>query len=180
MKSGGEYVSARTPMERQLASIWRDVLGVEPIGVKDIVMVDSKRITRMRKQTGQEMWDHIDHILDILPEPFNEVFNAPVTKDKAKKKMYAYMDYGNELVNTGTVRANIHGLVADGLIAGRMADSDALLWKQAAPSRYTEYEVIGDHQQVLAPGFVEENAKVIQYIVEKIVEQKVGKDQVLV
>ncbi|WP_081481590.1 non-ribosomal peptide synthetase [Paenibacillus elgii] len=148
--------------------------------VSDIVMVDSKRITRMRQQTGQEMRDHIDHILDILPEPFNEVFNAPVTQDKVKKKMYAYMDYGNELVNTGTVRANIHGLVADGLNAGLTADKDALLWRQATLNMYTEYEMIGDHQQVLAPGFVEENAKVFQHIVQKIVEQKVERDQVLV
>ncbi|MFB6363085.1 amino acid adenylation domain-containing protein [Paenibacillus elgii] len=138
--------------------------------VSDVLIVDS---TRRNYAVGlPERLDYeTDYLFAYVPEPYNQVLNAPVTKDKVRKKIYAYHHYLSDLVNSGAVQANIHCLVEQNSDIGEEAKYNRFFWKDATQTRYTEYELKGEHLDLLFPGFVEDNAKVIQGIVKEIVER---------
>nr|WP_276540155.1 non-ribosomal peptide synthetase [Paenibacillus dendritiformis] len=138
--------------------------------VSDIIMVDSMKRKSRKEESAEEIDHQITQLLEVVPEHFKQVLNAPVTRDKVRNKMRAYHMYWNELVNTGVVQANIYGLVAESSPIREAENHDVLLWKQATSKCYVEYELHGQHMEVLVPGFVEENAKVIQRIINEIFE----------
>ncbi|MFD3273857.1 non-ribosomal peptide synthase/polyketide synthase [Paenibacillus dendritiformis] len=138
--------------------------------VSDIIMVDSMKRKSRKEESAEEIDHQITQLLEVVPEHFEQVLNAPVTRDKVRNKMRAYHMYWNELVNTGVVQANIYGLVAESSPIREAENHDVLLWKQATSKCYVEYELHGQHMEVLVPGFVEENAKVIQRIINEIFE----------
>ncbi|WP_010503429.1 non-ribosomal peptide synthetase, partial [Paenibacillus elgii] len=139
--------------------------------VSDIIMIDSMKKNNQIKDSPEEIDNLIDEVLEGISEPYKQILNAPVTRNKVRNKMHAYHTYLNEIVNTGFVQASIHGLIAEGSEIGRATNNNVLLWKQATQKRYVEYEVIGRHLDLLLPGFVEENAKVIQRLVQEIFAQ---------
>nr|WP_277344895.1 non-ribosomal peptide synthetase [Paenibacillus thiaminolyticus] len=138
--------------------------------VSDIIMVDSMKRKSRKEESPEEIDHQITQLLEVVPEHFKQVLNAPVTREKVRNKMRAYHMYWNELVNTGVVQANIYGLVAESSTIREAENHDVLLWKQATSKCYVEYELYGQHMEVLVPGFVEENAKVIQRIINEIFE----------
>jgi len=46
-----------------------------------------------------------------------------------------------------------------------------ILRKHSTERQYEEYEVIGEHFDLLAPGYVEHNSNIIQRIVKAIIER---------
>ncbi|MDT3428889.1 amino acid adenylation domain-containing protein, partial [Paenibacillus forsythiae] len=141
--------------------------------VSDIIMIDSKKKNWEMKNAEVEIDDQIIDrlLLKHAPEPYKQVLTVPITRDKVINKIHAYHMFLSELINTGAVQAEIHGLVAEGSEVGRASDNDILLWKQATQKHYAEYEVIGEHLELLAPGYVEKNVKLIQRIVKGIIKQ---------
>ncbi|KPV61245.1 hypothetical protein QJ48_01210 [Paenibacillus sp. A3] len=139
--------------------------------VSDIIMIDALRRTETIKSSPEGTSDQIEQILDGLSDTYKSYLTEPSAREKVKNKMYAYALYRNELLNTGAVQANIHALVAGGSAAGIAAPDDALLWRQATQNHYAEYEVVGSHDVVLDPGFIEENAKVLRTIVKKVIQE---------
>lgn len=81
--------------------------------VSDIIMVDSMKRKSRKEESPEEIDHQITQLLEVVPEHFKQVLNAPVTREKVRNKMRAYHMYWNELVNTGVVQANIYGLVAE-------------------------------------------------------------------
>ncbi|MCY9611195.1 amino acid adenylation domain-containing protein, partial [Paenibacillus thiaminolyticus] len=139
--------------------------------VSDIIMVDSMKRKSRKEESPGEIDQQITQLLEVVPEHFKQVLNAPVTREKVRNKMRAYHMYWNELVNTGVVQANIYGLVAESSTIREAENHDVLLWKQATSKCYVEYELYGQHMEVLVPGCVEENSKVIQRIINEIFEK---------
>ncbi|MFC0210897.1 amino acid adenylation domain-containing protein [Paenibacillus chartarius] len=140
--------------------------------VSDIIMIDSTRQTERTDMAPEAMNDVVERLLDEAGEPYQRLLSTPFIREKTRNKMYAYMSYTNQLVNTGTVQARIHGLVAEGTEPGKAATTDLLLWKQATAYEYVEYELLGKHAEVLEPGFVEANGKVIAALIDTILERQ--------
>jgi hypothetical protein len=83
--------------------------------------------------------------------------------------------YGNQLVNTENVQANIYGFVAAGSETVKGTGDNKLLWKDATQGSYEEHSLIGNHYELLEPGFIEENVKCIRATIHKIT-RNMGKD----
>lgn len=65
-------------------------------------MVDSMKRKSRKEESPEEIDHQITQLLEVVPEHFKQVLNAPVTREKVRNKMRAYHMYWNELVNTGS------------------------------------------------------------------------------
>ncbi|WP_339372884.1 non-ribosomal peptide synthetase, partial [Paenibacillus elgii] len=139
--------------------------------VSDIIMIDAMKKDSWIETSTEEAENHIDEVLKEIPEPYKQILTAPVTRDKVRSKTLAYHKYWNELVNTGVVQANIHGLVAASSKEDHLVQDNVLLWKEATQQKYAEHNLVGEHIEVLMSGYVEENAKVLRLILKNIGEQ---------
>ncbi|NEN82297.1 thioesterase domain-containing protein, partial [Paenibacillus elgii] len=137
--------------------------------VSDIVMLDSCRRTDKIERSLKEIDSEVEDALNEFS--YQQHLFTPSIREKVKNKMYAYLTYKNELVNMGTVQANIHALIADGSVAGTAALGDTLLWKSSSMANYTEYDIVGNHDELLGTGFIEENVKVLRLIVNGIISK---------
>ncbi|WP_051775956.1 hypothetical protein [Paenibacillus tyrfis] len=115
-------------------------------------------------QQIEDISGYIDSVLEKSSDSYKLVLTESRLREKVRNKMYAYLMYRNQLINTGNIQASIHSLTAG-------PKEDDLLWKQSTLKNYAQYPLIGDHSELLEPGFIEENAKVIKQIVKKISEQ---------
>jgi thioesterase domain-containing protein/acyl carrier protein len=140
--------------------------------VSDILIIDSMKKNEKTEPFPETMENEIDQLLDIVGDKYDLFQMTPLMRERIRQKMYAYMMYDHQLENTGKVRANIHSLVAEGKEARQVAPSNVLLWQDATLNAALEYEMIGEHTDVLTSRFVEKNATVIQLIVKKIIEEK--------
>ncbi|WP_025715888.1 non-ribosomal peptide synthetase, partial [Paenibacillus sp. 1-18] len=131
--------------------------------VSDIFMVDSVRSTEPLSFTAEETEQEIHAMLEQVPESYRELLN-----DTYQRKMIAYAVYGNQLLNTETVQANIHGFVAAGSETVKGTGNNRLLWKEATQGSYEEHSLIGSHYELLEPGFIEENVKGIRAAIQNI------------
>ncbi|MEC0182799.1 non-ribosomal peptide synthetase [Paenibacillus peoriae] len=142
--------------------------------VSDIFMLDSVRRTEALPFTAKETEHEIHAMLEQVPESYRELLN-----DTYQRKMIAYAVYGNQLVNTETIQANIHGFVAVGSETVKGTGDNRLLWKDTTQGSYEEHSLIGSHYELLEPGFVEENAKRIRTVIQSIarsMEQNMAHD----
>ncbi|WP_051775464.1 non-ribosomal peptide synthetase [Paenibacillus tyrfis] len=139
--------------------------------VSDIIIIDAMKKNSRIEASTEEAENHLNEVLKEIPEPYRQILTAPVTRDKVRSKTLAYDKYWNELVNTGVVQANIHGLVAESSKEDHSVQDNVLLWKEATQQNYAEHNLVGEHIEVLMPGYVEENAKVLRLILKHIGEQ---------
>ncbi|KZE78885.1 non-ribosomal peptide synthetase [Paenibacillus elgii] len=137
--------------------------------VSDIIMIDSVKSSETIDLTREETVREIDLLLEQISEPYKQILT-----ETYRQKIYDYAMYKNELLNTGTVRADIHGFVAASTGAEDAAPGNRLLWKESTEGSYAEYPLIGNHDEVLESGFVEENIKGIQAILRLIAEKTSG------
>ncbi|WP_339373139.1 condensation domain-containing protein, partial [Paenibacillus elgii] len=78
MQTGIDYVAARTPMEEQLAQIWKKVLGLPKVGVKDNFFEIGGHSLRATTLVA-----HLHKELDI-EMPLREVFQYPTIEQMAE------------------------------------------------------------------------------------------------
>ncbi|ASR47662.1 non-ribosomal peptide synthetase [Paenibacillus kribbensis] len=159
----GPYVLLGYSIGGNLAHKVADTLERQGHAVSDIFMLDSVKRTEARPFTAEETEHDIHAMLEQVPESYRELLN-----DTYQRKMIAYAVYGNQLVNTETVQANIHGFVAVGSEMVKGTGDNRLLWKDATQGSYEEHSLIGSHYELLEPGFVEENAKCIRAAIQSI------------
>ncbi|MCE5172229.1 amino acid adenylation domain-containing protein [Paenibacillus profundus] len=145
--------------------------------VSDIIMLDSTR--KLAAQTVDEFESDIDQMLEAVGEQEMQLLSNPLIRERVKHKMRAYWTYGSQLVNTGAVEANIHALIAEDSDADRPDNVTSALWDGATRQAYCEHRLIGVHEDVLLPGFIEHNVKVIHAVVHQIIEQTRGVHEVL-
>nr|WP_245585859.1 amino acid adenylation domain-containing protein [Paenibacillus pinihumi] len=137
--------------------------------VSDVIMIDS-----LRKLMALEV-DEFDSDMDQMIEGVHELkellVHQPLLRDQVKKKMRAYWSYATELINTGTISANIHALIAEPSEVNRADGVRVATWEEATCGSYIEYSIRGTHEDVLTSPYLEMNVTVIQSIVQHILEQ---------
>ncbi|WP_088834675.1 non-ribosomal peptide synthetase [Paenibacillus tyrfis] len=138
--------------------------------VSDIIMLDSALRTHSTDLAADILEEQVNGLLENAADPYKQFLAVPQMREKIRNKMLTYLKYSNQLVNTGVVQANIHGLAAGGTEAGKASTGDKLMWSRGTATKYTEYEAIGNHQEVLEPGFIDENSEAILQIVTEIVK----------
>ncbi|UHA73546.1 non-ribosomal peptide synthetase [Paenibacillus sp. 481] len=139
--------------------------------VSDILMLDSTHKRTIDSLETSE--SDIEHMLEAEDEMEKELLSNPFIRERVKRKMRAYTTYGAQLINTGSVSALIHGLVADDADVNIEDQANQLLWREATLQPYAEYKLLGAHDEVLLPGCIDENVKVIQAIVQKMLNRAV-------
>ncbi|KJD42170.1 non-ribosomal peptide synthetase [Paenibacillus terrae] len=159
----GPYVLLGYSIGGNLAHKVADTLERQGHAVSDILMLDSVKRTEALSFTVEETEHEIHAMLEQVPESYRELLN-----ETYQRKMIAYAVYGNQLLNTETVRANIHGFVAVGSETVRGTGDNRLLWKDATQGSYEEHSLIGNHYELLEPGFIEENVKSIRAAIQNI------------
>ncbi|ALP38878.1 non-ribosomal peptide synthetase [Paenibacillus sp. IHB B 3084] len=163
----GPYVLLGYSMGGNLAHKVADALERQGHAVSDIFMIDSVKSTEALSFTAEETEQEIHAMLEQVPESYRELLN-----DTYQRKMIAYAVYGNQLLNTESVQANIHGFVAAGSETVKGTGDNRLLWKNATQGSYAEYTLIGGHYEVLEPGFIEENVKSIRATIQNITRNR--------
>ncbi|WDZ59801.1 non-ribosomal peptide synthetase [Paenibacillus polymyxa] len=159
----GPYVLLGYSIGGNLAHKVADTLERQGHAVSDIFMLDSVKRAEALPFTVEETEHEIHDMLEQVPESYRELLN-----ETYQRKMIAYAVYGNQLVNTESVQANIHGFVAVGSETVRGTGDNRLLWKDATQGSYEEHSLIGNHYELLEPGFIEENVKSIRSTIQKI------------
>ncbi|MGG4499221.1 amino acid adenylation domain-containing protein [Paenibacillus polymyxa] len=166
----GPYVLLGYSIGGNLAHKVADTLERQGYTVSDILMLDSVKRAEALPFTDEETEQEIHAMLEKVPESYRELLN-----ETYQRKMIAYAVYGNQLVNTENVQANIHGFVAAGSETVKGTGDNKLLWKDATQGSYEEHSLIGNHYELLEPGFIEENVKCIRATIHKIT-RNMGKD----
>ncbi|TQR95459.1 amino acid adenylation domain-containing protein [Paenibacillus ottowii] len=166
----GPYVLLGYSIGGNLAHKVADTLERQGHTVSDILMLDSVKRAEALPFTNEETEREIHAMLEQVPESYRELLN-----ETYQRKMIAYAVYGNQLVNTESVQANIHGFVAAGSETVKGTGDNKLLWKDATQGSYEEHSLIGNHYELLEPGFIEENVKSIRATLQKIT-QNMNKD----
>ncbi|PNQ82013.1 non-ribosomal peptide synthetase [Paenibacillus sp. F4] len=159
----GPYVLLGYSIGGNLAHKVADTLERQGHAVSDIFMLDSVKRAEALPFTVEETEHEIHDMLEQVPDSYRELLN-----ETYQRKMIAYAVYGNQLVNTESVQANIHGFVAVGSETVRGTGDNRLLWKDATQGSYEEHSLIGNHYELLEPGFIEENVKSIRATIQKI------------
>ncbi|MGQ3480236.1 amino acid adenylation domain-containing protein [Paenibacillus sp. TY11] len=159
----GPYVLLGYSIGGNLAHKVADMLERQGHAVSDIFMLDSVKRTEALPFTDEETEHEIYAMLEQVPETYRELLN-----ETYQRKMIAYAVYGNQLVNTESVQANIHGFVAIGSETVKGTGDNRLLWKDATQGSYEEHSLIGNHYELLEPGFIEENVKSIRAAIQQI------------
>ncbi|MGS5019874.1 amino acid adenylation domain-containing protein [Paenibacillus sp. JJ1683] len=166
----GPYVLLGYSIGGNLAHKVADTLERQGHTVSDILMLDAVKRAEALPFTDEETEQEIHAMLEQVPESYRELLN-----ETYQRKMIAYAVYGNQLVNTENVQANIHGFVAAGSETVKGTGDNKLLWKDATQGSYEEHSLIGNHYELLEPGFIEENVKCIRATIHKIT-RNMGKD----
>ncbi|MFK4435322.1 amino acid adenylation domain-containing protein [Paenibacillus sp. RC21] len=160
----GPYVLLGYSIGGNLAHKVADTLERQGHAVSDILMLDSVKRKEALPFTVEETEHEIHAMLEQVPESYRELLN-----ETYQRKMIAYAVYGNQLVNTESVQANIHGFVAVGSETVKGTGDNRLLWKDATQGSYEEHSLIGNHYELLEPGFIEENVKSIRAAIQNII-----------
>src|SRR5699024_7103017 len=90
------------------------------------------------------------------------------TTPYAKNKRTNFLMYMQTLVNSGLVEANIHNIVVDTVTTLFKKN-----WKNNTTQTYVEYEGFGKHDDLLNSGYIQENVKVIQEILNKVKDKEI-------
>ncbi|UUZ81862.1 phosphopantetheine-binding protein [Paenibacillus sp. P26] len=144
--------------------------------VSDLIMVDSRN--KQAPTPPDEVENDIKEILEPAEGLEKELLGNPFIRERVEHKVRAYLTYGAQLVHSGTVQANIHGLKAE-QSDERGAAGHGLSWHESTRHNYTEYQLSGVHENVLAQDYVKENAKVIRRIIHRMSEQTAEARKVL-
>ncbi|MCY8881064.1 amino acid adenylation domain-containing protein [Bacillus spizizenii] len=130
--------------------------------VSDVIMLDSQITTSVTHLSEKEVEEIIHLNLDIIPVYYRELLTIPSIKEKIR----GYLAYHNQLINSGTINANIHHLLCD--------DMTERGWTHSTAHNYKEYELKGDHVTIFDPQYIEENVSTIRSILKCIEEQQLG------
>ncbi|WP_420921187.1 thioesterase domain-containing protein [Brevibacillus laterosporus] len=134
--------------------------------VSDIIMLDSIKRNGASEFSEDEAVKQVDALLEDMPEQYKHFVTPTFTH-----KIYSYAKYRDQLVNTGSVQANIHELIAKDSTKLNSEEGNCLSWRQATRSNYSEHQAKGIHEEMLDPEMIEENAKLVRHIVQKIIDE---------
>ncbi len=122
-------------------------------GPIDLILLDS---FSTRAMEGLDTAGQQDNYLDFVEKSL-QARGLTFLKEKVVQKVKRYGQYLDNLQNTGVVKANIHFITA----ANRQVLND---WQHLTVNAYKIYSGFGRHIEMLAPGFLEKNAAIIDKI----------------
>ncbi|UHA73129.1 amino acid adenylation domain-containing protein [Paenibacillus sp. 481] len=141
------------------------------LAVSDVFMIDSQK--RHAAVAVDEAYEADETF--FIEKVFGKDANVQQLAEKYKGKALAYATYWNQLVNEGTIQANIHGFATiDNPEQDKVAIGNSLMWKDATCGSYAEHLIIGEHVDVLDTGYIEENSKVIRHVIKQIVSNRLA------
>ncbi|MCZ8521905.1 MULTISPECIES: non-ribosomal peptide synthetase [Paenibacillus] len=133
--------------------------------VSDLIMLDS--IPRWQASGSEDIEREAEEMLASGEGPEKDMLENPLIRERASRKVRAYLAYGAELVNRGTVGGHIHALIAEDTAAIGQAH-ELPTWRESAGRGYFEYTLSGEHEEVLQSPHVEANAAKLKEIMEGI------------
>jgi tyrocidine synthetase-3 len=128
--------------------------------VKDIIFLDCILTGKDRQKDAQEV---NQRFAGKLEETLNKM-GVGFLKDKILKKCSKYMAYEEGKTGLEIVNANIHLILSEETGKNHLSGN----WDKFTTKKFSEYRGFGRHSEMLAPGFLEKNAHVIQEILKKI------------
>jgi|GEM_PF-397272 len=132
--------------------------------VSDILLIDADRRDRtMKELSNEELERGVDDMLRIVAERDASFLANRADWEKARAKILAYAAYSVQLVNEGTVGANLHAFVAE------MKNAGAEDWKEATTDQAVDYELAGNHLDIFEPANIEHNVQLIRLALQAIV-----------
>ncbi|TPG88815.1 amino acid adenylation domain-containing protein [Brevibacillus laterosporus] len=134
--------------------------------VKDIIMLDSIRSNGEAEFSEEEAIKQIDSLLEDMPEQYKHLVTPAYTN-----RIYSYARYRNQLVNTGTVQANIHELIAKDSTRKGSTEDCSWSWGDATLGNHTEHQAKGTHEEMLDPEMIGENVRLVRLIVQQIIDE---------
>ncbi|MDP8242499.1 MAG: amino acid adenylation domain-containing protein [Candidatus Hinthialibacter antarcticus] len=143
--------------------------------VSDIIMVDSGRKMEPMQFEKQEVEDVISGFLSH--ESNRPYLTNAVLVEKARRIILSAYHYFERSVDHHQVKTNIHLLLCDGSHDvytdnfGRVL-SNKRGWADVTSGTFQTYQGVGGHNDLLYSPYVEDNAKILSGIIEKILGVK--------
>jgi len=137
--------------------------------VDDLILMDSYFIQESNpipasEQESQRYADEtVNYMLDNYPQLQSE---GAYFREFVGSKIQSYYTYLDELVNSGQVSANL-SVIASTSSKSQHVRGEIGLWEGCTSSRYMLCAGYGEHEKMLDPGYVEQNAMLIQNILNK-------------
>ncbi|WP_159882458.1 non-ribosomal peptide synthetase [Paenibacillus puerhi] len=160
----GPYVFLGYSMGGNLAFQLTKAMERKGYQVSDVIMVDSLKAVKSTAVSREKIRKQIDRSLDESPNGYNEMLSG-----KYREKIYAYAQFGNELVNKGVIQANIHALFSPEADASKAASDKQKSWSESTTGYYNRGKLIGSHDELLDAQHIQENAAKIKQIVQQII-----------
>jgi amino acid adenylation domain-containing protein len=127
--------------------------------VSDILLVDSfwngNRTRREFNQDDEAFMRHIENRLKDMELEF--------LKEKARKKMEAYLTYNLNISQLHVISAEIHLVLSE-----ESQTEERPSWDKYTRKSVTTYNGCGSHTYMFSPGYLEKNAELIREILGKI------------
>ncbi|GMX60226.1 non-ribosomal peptide synthase/polyketide synthase [Paenibacillus elgii] len=143
--------------------------------VSDLIMVDS--LKKHAPKPADTAESNIEETIKYLMATEKELMDNPAIRERIALKVRSTLTYEAQLVNTGTVLATVHDLVAEDTEAIRL--EQGVSWNSAARQDYAQYKLAGDHDQLLEPEYIDSTTKLILRILDQIAERIKQSQEVL-
>ncbi|MBW7476625.1 amino acid adenylation domain-containing protein [Paenibacillus oenotherae] len=136
--------------------------------VSDIIMLDSVKSVRKREEFDEHIEEEIAYFLGGADEEYADILESESVRNQVSHKMRSYILYRNDLINEGKVNAKLHCIVAE---QPELEDEDSAInqWDDSSNAGYVQYEGSGSHQDMLQADHLKNNANIVNYILNKII-----------
>ena len=129
--------------------------------VSDLILFDAARY--LEAVTFDEA-----ELREVAAEFLDEI-GSSIVRERALERMRRYRAFLGASVEHGTIRANVHLVVAEGserTVRGEHGRTVATLdgWRDLTTGRFCEYAGSGAHREMLSPPHVERNVDIIRAI----------------
>ncbi|MGE5343535.1 MAG: amino acid adenylation domain-containing protein [Candidatus Omnitrophota bacterium] len=125
--------------------------------VSDIIILDAYK---QRKQLDPNVLEKLDR--EFREDLIRSIENLGLEpfKEKIMAKLDRYLDYYNQMEFRTVLQADIHLIRAE----DKKGDAAFIGWKDVTCGQYMEYEGAGMHRDMLAPGYIDLNARLIKQL----------------
>lgn len=132
--------------------------------VSDLILLDVQKGLRIYPTLEEKRNAALEmiHLLEASEE-YKGLVELPEVKEKIMHKFITYMEFVNEVANTGTIDANIHFIKAKAFPGKESADLGDL-WAPSTTKQFVTYAGFGYHGEMLDPSYAAKNGKIIKDI----------------
>ncbi|MGB7606498.1 MAG: thioesterase domain-containing protein [Lutisporaceae bacterium] len=159
IQSDGAYILLGYCMGGRLAFRVAKELEKRGYRVSNLIILDGYRQLEKNPPSNED----IEQYKNKLSQSIDEDKKYLMFKEEILEKTIAYYRYCGELVDDGTINANIYLVKASDIDITRVQNNG---WSEATTCNYTVHQGFGQHNEMLEAGFVEGNAGVLVDILD--------------